>query len=145
MIATLPQHTDCAALESAIPQELKLKLLRGALGAESVASDRFGFTPFCNLSIEEQLPCKDELALMTRLHCDCWSTLASAKTSPKESRWWRNIFREMLCRIDRFGLLIHFGDPSDDFLLAGPELRSVRDRDCLFGLRRDTLYEITLN
>ena len=145
VIATLPQHTDCSDLESAIPSDLKLKLLRGALQGEAVTSDRFGFTQLCNPSVEEQLPCNDQLVLMTRLHCDCWSTLASANSSRRELQRWRNIFREMLYRIERFGLLIHFGDSSDRFLVAGPEFRSMRDRECLDGLRRDTLYKITMN
>ena len=144
VIATLPQNTDCVALESAIPDELKLKLLHGALQDKAITADRLGFTLFRNPSVEEQLPCNDHLVLMTRLHCDCWSTLASANTSTKEARRWRSIFREMLCHVDRFGLLIHFGVQSDRFLLAGPEWRSISDRDCLLRLRRDTFYEITI-
>lgn len=143
VIATLPEHTDYVAIESAIPDELKLKLLRGALQDPSIAANRFGFTPFANPSIKEQLPCNDDLVLMTRLHCDCWSTLASAHASSKEVQRWRSIFREMLSHVDRFGLLIHFGTQSDKFLLAGPELRSISDRDCLLQLRHDTFYEIT--
>jgi hypothetical protein len=143
-MATLPQNTDLVALESAISDELKLKLLRGALQDNAVTADRLGFTPFRNPSIEEQLPCNDQLVLMTRLHCDCWSTLASVNTSPKEAQRWRSIFRDMLCQVDRFGLLIHYGVQSDRFLLAGPELRSISDRDCLFRLRRDTFYEIAI-
>ncbi|MEZ6064103.1 MAG: hypothetical protein R3C19_27470, partial [Planctomycetaceae bacterium] len=138
-------HTDYAALESAIPAELKLRLLRGALQDETVASDRFGFTPFRNSPLERQLPSNDELALMTRLHCDCWTSLASGKPSRKELRRWRTIFRAMLQRIDRFGLLIHFGTYSDDFCLAGPEVRCVSHYDCLDGLLRDTLYQMTPN
>lgn len=145
MIATLPQQTDFVALESAIPNELKLKLLRGGLQDDDVTPGRFGFTPFCNPEIEVQLPCDDRLTLMTRLHCDCWTTLASVRQSRKELQRWQNIFREMLRQIDRFGLLIHFGDPSDNFVLAGPEIRSVRDRDCLYGLYHDKLYEITMD
>ena len=144
IIATLPAMTDRVALESAIPDELKLKLLRGAFRDETIAADRIGFTPFGNPSIKEQLPCEDDLVLMTRLHCDCWSTLASRITSSKESQRWRSIFREMLSKVERFGLLIHFGVQSDRFLVAGPELRSISDRDCLLGLRLDTLYEITV-
>lgn len=136
--------TDRVALESAIPVDLKLKLLRGAFENETIAADRIGFTPFSNPSIKEQLPCDDELVLMTRLHCDCWSTLASTHANRKELQRWRNIFREMLTQVDRFGLLIHFGVESDKFLVAGPESRSISERDCLLGLNRDTLYELTL-
>jgi hypothetical protein len=112
-------------------------------GHTAVAPDRFGFTPFSNSPIEDQLPCNDKLTLMSRLHCDCWSTLASPNPSRKELRRWQNIFREMLCQVDRFGLIIHFGDPSDNFVVA--EIRSVLAPDCLFGLSRDKLYEITMN
>lgn len=135
--------TDLTTLESAIPDELKRKLLRGAFKEDTIAADRFGFTPFSNASIKEQLPCDDDLVFMTRLHCDCWSTLASANANRRELQRWRSIFREMLTQVDRFGLLIHFGVESERFLVAGPESRSIRERDCLLGLNRDTLYEIT--
>lgn len=144
VIATLPESVDLAALESAIPRDLKLKLLRGGLQDETVSVHGFGFTPFSNHELEKQLPCNDQLALMTRLHCDCWTTLATTNTSRRETQRWRNIFREMLTVIDRFGLILHFGDPSDSFTLNGPEVRCVCSSDCLFGLRRDTLYEILL-
>lgn len=143
VIATLPQHTDVGSLEKAIPDGLKLKLLGEALQDEAITADRFGFTRFSNASVESQLPNNDDLVLMTRLHCDCWSTLASTNTSVKESQRWRNIFREMLHNVDRFGLLIHFGSEADKLLLAGPEVRSVSDEQCLLGLKYDTLYEMT--
>ena len=144
IIATLPESVDLATLDSVIPRDLKLKLLRGGLQDETVSAHGFGFIPFVNQELKKQLPCNDQLALMTRLHCDCWTTLATTNTSRKETQRWRNIFKEMLTVIDRFGLVLHFGDPSDRFTLNGPEVRSVSSSDCLFGLRRDTLYEMLL-
>lgn len=122
---------------------MKVKLLRGGLRDESVSEYTFGFTVFANPAIEKQLPCNDLLALTTRLPCDCWTTLATQQTSRRESQRWRNIFRVMLEEIGRFGLIIHWGESLDDFALAGPEMRPLLSADCLVGIQRDTLYEVS--
>jgi hypothetical protein len=145
IIATLPSDTNIAALERAVPDDLKLKLLRGGLQEKNVSSQSFGFTPFSNLHLQSQMPCNDQLVLTTRLHCDCWTTLATASPSRNEVQRWRHILRRMLEHIDRFGLIIHFGDPNDQFILAGPEYRSLEQGNCLHGLLLDTMYEFALS
>ncbi len=37
-----------------------------------------------------------------------------------------------------------FGERSDNFSIAGPELRSIQSSGCLVGIRRETLYEMSL-
>lgn len=142
LIVTLPCRANLYALETAIPQELKRELLRTGLREESMTPECFGFTPLANLVIEKQLPTNDQLARMTRLHCDCWTTLGTVATSEQEATLWRDIFTSMLSVIDRFGMLIHFGDPNDPFQIAGPEFRSIATSTGLMCLQWDTLYEI---
>ena len=140
VLASLPADTDLAALASSIPERVRQLLLRGGLNDSWPDHTHFAFDPV-NTSLS--LPFADEqLVRCTRVHCDCWSTLTTDSPNRKELARWRTIFDSIHNIILRFGLIVHFGDPTDVFDLAGPTLLPMSEAAPLHRLQLDTYYDV---
>lgn len=142
LMASIPDDTDLKQLEASIPSGLKQSLLRRGFHASWPQPRHFGFQVVDNSPVRSQLPTNDLIVTMTRVVCDCWSTLGSDRLDSKEASRWRSVLECMRAAIPRFAFLVHFGTPSDAFVLKGPEVISLSDRQPLQNLRLDTLYEI---
>jgi hypothetical protein len=147
IFAVLPHGSDLGRLEACIPQKLRHGMMRFAMREEARA-DQFGFTEVKNDCVQSQLPDDDILARVDRLHCDCWSHLGRRSISerpPKELRRWLTIIRLLVQTevAERIGLLMHFGDPTDSFIVHGPIVYDLAEVSAahLTNWEWDTLYE----
>lgn len=141
VLASFPVDTDLVALAATIPAELRRSLLRGGLKDSWPDHTHFAFDP---VSSKLELPFADELLVTcTRVHCDCWSTLTTGTPNRKELSRWRSIFDALHVAVPRFGLIVHFGDPSDVFRLAGPTRLPMSESAPLHRIQLDTYYDVT--
>jgi len=141
LLAAIPENTDLIDLERAIPERLRRSLLRVGTRASGLGANLIGFTIVENLSVQTQMPTSDLLVRLTRLPCDCWSTLFTPELAEKESSKWLAVFGVILAEVGRFGVLAHFGDPENQFEVSGPCSLSLANKS-LGGLQEDTFYEV---
>lgn len=141
ILATFPSHLDLNLLTEAIPPRVRRSLLRGGMKESWPQPIHFGFS---KVESNVQLPYPDEtLVTCTRVSCDCWSTLTSLEPNRKELRRWMRIFEALHTMVPRFGFMIHFGNPSDDFEVRGPVPLSIRGAAPLHHFEFDTYYDLT--
>lgn len=141
LLASFPADADLKELTESIPERLRESLLRGGLCDSWPDHTHFEFR---RVESKLALPYEDEqLVTCTQVHCDCWSTLATEQPNRKEVTRWRTIFDSIHNVVPRFGFVIHFGDPSDEFALAGPEPLPMSEADPLHRMREDTYYDVT--
>jgi hypothetical protein len=86
ILSALPRGADPMRLETAIPMDLRRRLIR--LGPdEYAAADQVGVEEVENPFVTSQVPGDDRLVRLTRIHCDCWSELGCYWKSLKNWDW----------------------------------------------------------